>query len=158
MDVPAQLAKHLQEVTRGGNWTGVNLTDTLNGIDYTTATKKMDGFNSIAALVFHIGYYAKAILAVLQKEPLNAHDKYSFDHPPLTSAADWEQLRDQCLANLETLAAQIRLFPADQLGETFVDEKYGTYLRNFMGLIEHTHYHLGQIVMIRKMINEKALG
>ena len=100
----------------------------------------------------------RCVLGRVRKEPLNAHDKYSFDHPPLTSAADWEQLRDQCLANLETLAAQIRLFPADQLGETFVDEKYGTYLRNFMGLIEHTHYHLGQIVMIRKMINEKALG
>ena len=31
-------------------------------------------------------------------------------------------------------------------------EKYGTYYRNFHGLIEHAHYHLGQIVLIKKLV------
>ncbi|HAI83731.1 MAG TPA: DUF1572 domain-containing protein, partial [Chitinophagaceae bacterium] len=28
----------------------------------------------------------------------------------------------------------------------------GTYYRNILGLIEHTHYHLGQIALIKKII------
>jgi hypothetical protein len=38
------------------------------------------------------------------------------------------------------------------LDQPFVDEKYGSYLRNIEGVIEHSYYHLGQISLIRKMI------
>ena len=34
----------------------------------------------------------------------------------------------------------------------FIDGKYGSYLRNIEGIIEHSYYHLGQISLIRKMI------
>ena len=33
-------------------------------------------------------------------------------------------------------------------------EKYGNYFRNLTGIIEHLHYHLGQIVLIKKLIAE----
>ncbi|GAA4794839.1 hypothetical protein GCM10023231_24020 [Olivibacter ginsenosidimutans] len=36
--------------------------------------------------------------------------------------------------------------------EIFIDEQYGTYLRNIEGVIEHGYYHLGQIVLIKKLI------
>jgi hypothetical protein len=39
--------------------------------------------------------------------------------------------------------------------QPFVDEQYGTYLRNIDGVIEHSYYHLGQISMLRKLILEK---
>jgi hypothetical protein len=40
-----------------------------------------------------------------------------------------------------------------RLDQSFVDEKYGTWLRNIEGVIEHCYYHLGQVSLIRKMIN-----
>lgn len=43
----------------------------------------------------------------------------------------------------------------DRLLESFVDEKYGTYQRNIDVMIEHTYYHLGQILIIKKLINKK---
>ena len=33
----------------------------------------------------------------------------------------------------------------------FFHEKYGNYYRNLHGVIEHAHYHLGQIALIKKM-------
>ncbi|MDQ1090003.1 hypothetical protein QE390_004607 [Siphonobacter sp. SORGH_AS 1065] len=42
--------------------------------------------------------------------------------------------------------------PEEAWQKTFVDEKYGTYYRNLHGMIEHTHYHLGQIVLIKKIL------
>ena len=42
--------------------------------------------------------------------------------------------------------------PDQQLDQFFVIEKYGSWHRNLMGLIEHAHYHLGQIVMLKKLV------
>ena len=36
----------------------------------------------------------------------------------------------------------------------FVKPEYGNYYRNLHGLIEHTHYHLGQVALIKKLLNE----
>jgi hypothetical protein len=44
--------------------------------------------------------------------------------------------------------------PESKLAETFSDEKYGNYYRNIHGIIEHTHYHLGQIVLIKKILSQ----
>jgi hypothetical protein len=33
--------------------------------------------------------------------------------------------------------------------------KYGNYYRNLHGIIEHTHYHLGQIVLIKKLLKRR---
>ena len=37
--------------------------------------------------------------------------------------------------------------------QPFIDAKYGTFLRNIEGVIEHSYYHLGQISLIRKLIS-----
>jgi len=38
------------------------------------------------------------------------------------------------------------------LTDDFTDEKYGTYQRNLIGILEHSYYHLGQIVLIKKLL------
>lgn len=156
MQVTAQLAKHLREVHTGGNWTAVNLKAALAGVDRQAATAKTGSLNTIAHLVYHIHYYTGAILNVFRGGPLDAHDKFSFDLPPLRSDADWESLVRTTLADAEALAGLVEQFPEERLGENFADPKYGSYYRNVCGLIEHTHYHLGQIVLLKKMLGEQA--
>lgn len=152
MNLTAQIAKHFRDVYFGGNWTSVNLKEALANVDWQQATTKVSSFNTIATLVYHMNYYVSAVQNVLQGEPLNAHDKYSFDHPPVLSQEDWEQLLAKTWRNAENFASLIEQLPESQLGETFVEEKYGNYYRNIHGLIEHIHYHLGQIVLIRKLL------
>ena len=154
MNLSAQIAKHFREVHFGGNWTSVNLKETLSDVTWQQATTKIHSLNTIAALVYHIHYYVTAQLKVLQEGQLDAHDKYSFDLPPIQSQQDWEKLRDKLFADAETLAALIVKLPESRLGENFVEEKYGNYYRNFAGIIEHTHYHLGQIVLIKKILSQ----
>ena len=54
----------------------------------------------------------------------------------------------------ENFAILIEHLPEAKLGEIFTDEKYGNYYRNVHGIIEHTHYHLGQIVLIKKILSQ----
>lgn len=156
MTLTQQIAKHVRDVNFGGNWTVVSLKDALTGVTWEQAVKKVDSLNTIAALVFHINYYVNPILRVLEGNPINAHDKFSFDVAPINSAEDWNALITKSQTEAEQLAKAIEQFDENKLFETFVNEKYGNYLRNFLGVIEHTHYHLGQIVLIKKMLNSQA--
>jgi hypothetical protein len=89
---------------------------------------------------------------VLQGESLNASDKYSFDLPPIQSFEDWEKLLNKTWSDAANFANLVEQLPDDKLWETFVNEKYGNYYRNIHGVIEHCHYHLGQMVLIKKLL------
>jgi hypothetical protein len=142
MNLSQQLAKHFREVFWGGNWTSVNLKDSLEGLSWQQAKTKVLSFNSIAALIFHINYYIAAVARVLQGEALNASDKYSFDLSPIQSEKDWETLLNKFWFDAENFATLVEQLPEDKLWDDFYDGKYGNYLRNIQGIIEHTHYHL----------------
>ena len=152
MNPAIQIAKHLRDVHFGGNWTSVNLKEHLSGLTWEQATTKVDSLNTIVALVYHINYYISAVTKVLQGGPLEGKDIYSFDHPPVRSQEDWEKLLNKTWTEAENFAVLIEQLPEFKLYETFIDEKYGNLYRNLHGIIEHTHYHLGQIVLIKKML------
>lgn len=154
MTLPAHLAKHFRDVHFGGNWTSVNLKDQLADVTWQQATTPVPGLNTIAALVFHVNYYVSGMLKVLQGGPLDIRDKYSFDLPPVQSEQDWEALRAKTFAEAEAFARLVEHLPESQLWEPFADEKYGTYHRNLHGVIEHTHYHLGQVVVLKKLLSQ----
>ena len=153
MKYSLQLAKHFREVHYGGNWTSVNLKGVLEGVTWQHASTKVDSLNTIVALVFHINYYVLAITKVLQGGVLDSKDKFSFDHPPIQEEKDWTDFVEKTWRDADLLASLIEQLPEDKLGEDFVDGKYGTYYRNIQGLIEHTHYHLGQLTLIKKLLS-----
>ena len=152
MSFSKQLAKHLNEIYFGGNWTESNMTDQLSGTTWKQATTKVHDLNTIATLTFHVSYYVTALLNVLHGKPLNAKDSNSFDHPPIQSQKDWDQLLDNIRAEAKEAVALIEKMDDSKLDETFVDTKYGNYFRNILGIIEHMHYHLAQIVIIKKLV------
>lgn len=154
MNLSQQTAKHFRDVFTGGNWTSVNLKETLSGVDWQQATTAVHSLNTIAALVYHIHYYVQAVLKVLHGNPLEASDKFSFDVPAIHNQEDWDQLVATTLSDAEQFAVLLEQLPESRFQEVFVDEKYGSYHRNMYGIIEHTHYHLGQIVLIKKILQQ----
>ncbi|WP_118975830.1 DUF1572 domain-containing protein [Taibaiella koreensis] len=152
MNTAAQIAKHLRDVHFGGNWTSVNLKDTLTDVTWQEAVMKVHSFNTIAVLVFHINYYISAVRKVLEGGPLEAKDALSFALPPITGPEEWEQLQEKTWADAEAFAILAGRLPDEQLDVLFVKEPYGNYYRNLQGIVEHTHYHLGQIVLIKKIV------
>lgn len=154
MSVTKQIAKHVRELHFGGNWTYSNLKDNLADVTWQQATTQVYSFNTIATLVYHINYYVSAVVKILQGEPLNAKDEDSFNHPPILSQHDWENLLNKTFADAENFANLIEALPEPKLWENIAEEKYGIYYRNLHGIIEHSHYHLGQIVLIKKILQQ----
>ncbi len=90
------------------------------------------------------------MLQVHQEDSLKIIDKKSFDHPPIESHEDWELLLKQYAIKAERFASQIEFLTQEELHQIFVNPKYGNYYRNLHRIIEHAHYHLGQIVLLKK--------
>ena len=105
-------------------------------------------------MTYHIDYYLTGLLNAFENGKLEISDKYSFDLPKIHSEADWNKLVTDFLYNSEKFANQVEQMDDSIFDKPFVDEKYGSYLRNIEAVIEHSYYHLGQISLIRKMINK----
>lgn len=157
MNVPSELARHAREAFFGKNWTWVDLKNTLESVSWQQAITKVHSFNTIVALVYHINYYVKAIAKVLEGGLLDSNDKYSFDHPTVNNQEDWDKLVNDTWQNAERFAALVENLPEEKLSQIFAEEKYGTYYRNIQGVIEHTYYHGGQIVLIKKMLADQPV-
>ena len=63
-----------------------------------------------------------------------------------------KKLINKTFTEAEQFSVLIENLPDNKFDETFIEEKYGIYYRNLHGIIEHTHYHLGQIVILKKIV------
>ena len=153
MNLSEELGKHIRGFYLGPNATGVNLKETLDGITWEQANVSIKDLNTIGKLVFHIGYYVAGVIQVINGGPLDIRDKYSYDMEPIASESDWLQLKDRIFSEGEAFAKLVEEMPEQRLYADFDTGKYGNYYKNLTGIIEHSHYHLGQIALIKRMLN-----
>ena len=148
-----QLANRLRELILNGTWiANTNYKHQLENLDWKIATTKFQSLNSVAVLAQHIHYYISGITNVFVNNKLEIRDKFSFDFLPIESQIEWEKFLNQFWNDTITLADFIEKMPEENLNKDFVDAKYGTYLRNIDGMMEHGYYHLGQIVLLKKLL------
>jgi hypothetical protein len=147
------IANRLREVLLSGKWiANTNIKEQILSVSWEQAIQKVDNLNTIALLTFHINYYVEGILNVFNGGPLEISDKHSFDLPEINSEEAWNKLVSDFISNSETFVEKVEQMNDIIFDQTFVDEKYGNYLRNIEGVIEHSYYHLGQISLIKKLI------
>lgn len=158
METPVELSNRFREVLLDGKWiANTNYKDQLQDVDLRSALRKIGDLNTIAALTFHINYYIAGVLNVFHGGTLEIRDRYSFDLPHLNTEEDWIDLKNDLFRNSESFADYVSRMTIETLENDFVDEKYGSYRRNIEGMIEHAYYHLGQISLIKKLIQEDQL-
>lgn len=146
------IASRFREAIFNGTWVAyTNYKKELEGLHWQVATRQVGNLNTIAALARHIHYYVQGIIPAFTGGSLEIRDKYSFDFPPLASQQQWDDFLNRFWADAETLAQHMEALADEKLAEPFTDEKFGNFLRNLNGMIEHCYYHLGQIVLIKKL-------
>lgn len=147
------LAKRIRELFLDGKWiANTNYKQQLEDIDVRLAIYKLGKLNTLADLTFHLNYYLKGLLHAFASGELSISDKYSFETPSLTTEQAWQELKHALLQNAHTFALAIEAMSDEQLNSIFMKEQYGTYERNMEGVLEHGYYHLGQMVLIKKLI------
>lgn len=156
MQLKTYIANRLREVFLDGKLvSGTNFKEQIMKLPWEDAIKSINGRNSIATLTYHINYYVKGVGKVLDGGTLEIKDKYSFDAPKIESQKDWQKRVGTFCEDAEHFVSLVEDLQEEDLFKPFVDEKYGNYLKNLDLMIEHTYYHLGQIVLINKMLSHK---
>ncbi|GAA4453570.1 DinB family protein [Rurimicrobium arvi] len=154
MNNTARLSQRLEEVFLSGKWiANTNYTQELQQTSVPEANTRIGNLNTIAVLCYHINYYLEGLLKVLQGGPLEISDRFSFDAPEISTASAWEQRVQSLRTNAWQFTEAVSQLSDAQLEAPFVQEQYGTWQRNIEAVIEHSYYHLGQIVLIRKMLS-----
>lgn len=154
MELPKYISKRVKEVLLDGKWiANTNFKEQISNVSWIQANKKINGLNSIALLTYHINYYLEGLNKVFSEGVLDISDKYSFDMPPVNSELDWLQMVNTFIYNAELFVSNVEKINEEKLFQNFVKEEYGNYLRNIEGVIEHSYYHLGQVVLIKKLIS-----
>ncbi|MEL6672066.1 MAG: DinB family protein [Bacteroidota bacterium] len=156
MENISHITARLREVVIDGRWiANTNWQDQLSQTSLAQAKQQIGSLNTIAALTYHVDYYLSGVADFFETGKLLISDKHSFDVPDMQSEAEWEALKQRLYDNAERFNRLVEEMPAEKMGEIFVLEKYGTYMRNIQGMIEHIYYHLGQVVIIRKLLSEQ---
>jgi hypothetical protein len=134
-----------------GNWTDIFLDDVIADVTYEEAIAVPPGItNTIAMLVYHIKFYNDVVRLRLAGEEPVVGAANGFD-VAINNDATWQQLKADCIESFKMIADDIKALPDEKLWE---QTKPGgdSFYKNFHGLAEHGHYHLGEIVLLKKII------
>lgn len=157
MTTPLRLSERYREVTLTGKTVAfTNIREQITDLSYADAIVRPHGLNSVLRLIYHLDYYQRGLIDVLQGGPLTIRDRYSYDVPEPIDAVQWTTLRQGYLERAEIFANLIAGMSEEVVHEPFVQPQYGDYRTNLEVTIEHTYYHLGQIVLIKKIIADTS--
>jgi hypothetical protein len=147
-----QIARNLTEIIFERDWSTENsYKKQLEKLKWESAVIKNKSSNSISDLVYHVDYYINGILEFFETGKLTIQDKFSFDSPSISSIDDWSLLVDNFWNHSKQFINRIKSMDDSILDRVFIKKEYGTYQRNFDGLLVHLSYHLAQITYLRKI-------
>ncbi|PSL21480.1 DinB family protein [Chitinophaga ginsengisoli] len=152
MNILTQISTHLLDTLEGENWTDINVMDSLKDVTVQEATLKTKASpNTIASLVNHLIYWNRVMIQRINGIKVNIPDVNGFDVPNLTSEQDWTNLKNELVTSTYELANAIRTVDENRLEEPILPDHSAIY-KSLHGMVEHLHYHLGQIVILKKLI------
>lgn len=147
------LAGQHEEVWTGEPWYGSNLQKGLSGITPEQATYRISGQHNIAEILNHMVQWKKFVLEKLKGNAefdieLNGKDDWAtIDHLDLPS---WNAIVETFNDVSSSLIDEIRLKQDNLLLETVPGRKY-SYSILIEGIRDHDIYHLGQVVILKKI-------
>jgi len=109
--------------------------------------------NSIAMLVHHIGFYNNVVIERIKGNNPGINDANGFDIT-ITNEDEWQKLKATSLDSLKKLATIVAALPDEKLWELTLAGTDSFY-KALHGITEHAHYHLGQIVLIKKLVRNR---
>ena len=148
MSQAAALAQRFQEVILDGTWiANTNFKKELDNTSLGEVSIQVKTYNTVAVLAQHIHYYIAGVKQVFLGGALSISDKFCFDFEPMQNDEVWQNYLALFWTDTEELVNLIKTLTDEQLDAIFIKEAYGSYKRNIEALIEHSYYHLGQIVL-----------
>lgn len=154
------LLSQLVDIQKGKNWIGTNFDQQLNSLTEDQFFFKTDDLHSVAEIISHLTTWRIETLIKIKTGKGTITDK----HPSNWQSNDVLKSlgRNQLLANyrnslipiIEILKTKNDLF----LNDTYFDtdfKDYYPYRFVIKGMLDHDLYHLGQIGLLKNLMNSR---
>lgn len=152
MSESKRISNLYQSVYNGNPWLEVNLTNTLENVTAEQAYRKTNpNLNTIWEIVNHLIQWRRTILRRLEGETVTAPDHNYFVPVLDPSEAAWEQSLQNLGKSQELWNTFFEDFHDADLEKIYANNNH-TYYEHIHGIIQHDVYHLGQIVILKKIL------
>ncbi|MFI5218027.1 MAG: DinB family protein [Bacteroidia bacterium] len=147
-----RINKLFTDLYNGNPWIDVTIDETLKNITAVQAAKKVSmQLNSIWEIVNHIISWRENVLQRVQGSVINTPDDNYFTLVKDTSEAEWENTLKKLKVSQQKWISFIENFNEINF-EKIYPKNNMTYYEHIQGLLQHDAYHLGQIVLIKKLL------
>lgn len=152
MSETKRISNLYQSLYNGNPWLEVTLQKTLQDVSASEAYRKINpNLNTIWEIVNHLIQWRRNILLRVQGETVKTPDHNYFVPVLDSSEAAWEQSLQTLAKSQETWNAFFEDFDDEDLAKVYINNGH-TYYEHIHGIIQHDVYHLGQIVILKKLI------
>jgi uncharacterized damage-inducible protein DinB len=146
-----RILKLFADLQHGDCWIGLNFKEALHDINAAKAGANTPGkINNTWQLVAHITYWRTTVVNRLTGST-NPPPFGDFLLPAELNEANWKQTLHDFEAAYHLLRNAIHGFTDEQL-EKPSPRKDQTYYQLMMGCLQHDAYHLGQLVLLKKIV------
>ncbi len=145
-----RILKLFADLEHGDCWIGTNFKEVLHGVDHIKAMERTDGFkNNIWTLVAHVTYWRSSVVNRLTGSD-NPPPFQDFHLPDEANEINWRQAQQDLESAYHLLRNAIMHFNADHLEKPSVVKEQTNY-ELIMGCLQHDAYHLGQMMLLKKV-------
>lgn len=147
-----RILKSFEDLFSGDPWLDVNLMDTLEGISGRQASRRITpGRNTIREIVHHVVQWRLTVLRRIQGEVVSSPDHNYLLAIEDPSEAGWEETIDQLKGSQEKWTDFLRTWDEKKFETVYPGNKM-TYYEHVQGILQHDAYHLGQVVLLSKLV------
>jgi hypothetical protein len=123
---------------------GTSLSESIQNIEYTEASKKKDrSIETIAGHIFHIIYYIRVLQEYITDERTGKTDWNESWIISSVSKEQWKELKKQLIQEYEKLLSFIK---------SIEEWNNGDYFGGVLSILAHCSYHLGAIRQLITLI------
>ncbi len=135
-------------------WIDINLLDTLSNITIKQATNRIGNCNTIWEIVVHIIEWRVNVIKRLKGEIIITPDNNYFTENEDKSTKNWNNTLQLLDNSQKEWISFLEWYDTKNLNKKYTTNQM-THYEHVQGILQHDSYHLGQIVLLLKLINEK---
>ena len=152
MSESKRISNLYQSIYDGEPWLEVTLAHTLKDITAEQAYRKINpNLNTIWEIVNHLIQWRRNILSRMQGETITTPDHNYFVPVVDPTELAWQQSLQTLAKTQESWNAFLANFDDADFTKIYANNNH-TYYEHIHGIIQHDVYHLGQIVILKKLL------
>ena len=153
MEETKRISKLFSDLYDGDAWIDVTIVGTLKNVNSGQAfSRPIANLNTIWEIINHLISWRETVLKRMNGEIVEEPKNNFFEQIKNNSQEAWSAILKRFEESQQKWLEFLSKFNDQDIGKFYVQSKY-TYYDLIHGILQHDAYHLGQVVLLKKMVS-----